>query len=288
MAETFKRRNHGSGHSYRLGDRKVPGVTTILNAGIPKTGLIGWAGSTVAEYVVDRLTAKDGHVLADDLVAELRAGAKYPIPPGLPRVKLAKELSFAPNRERDAGANKGGKVHDLAHQLATGATVEVPPELTGYVDAYLDWYHAWHPVDELAERPVLNRDAFYAGTFDLWCRIPGWGRCLIDYKTGRSGIYGETALQVAAYRYAEVYIDETGTEIPMPEVDHCLGVWFRPDGSWETYPLSAGPAEYRLFRYAYELAKFLDGPKLFGLEGEDAPVQLARGEPIFPTTEATA
>jgi hypothetical protein len=300
MAETFRRRNHGSGHSYRLGDRKVPGVTTILNAGIPKTGLIGWAGSTVAEYVVDRLTTKDGHILADDLVAELRAGAKYPIPPGLPRVKLAKELSFAPNRERDAGANKGGKVHDLAHQLATGATVEVPPELTGYVDAYLDWYHQWSPTGELAERPVLHREAFYAGTFDLWailsngdrclvCLRPDCtGRCLIDYKTGRSGIFGETALQVAAYRYAEVYVDDQGDEHPMPEVDHCLGVWFRPDSTWETYPLSAGPAEYRLFRYAYELAKFLDGPKLFGLEGEDAPVQLARGEPIFPTTEATA
>jgi hypothetical protein len=48
----------------------------------------------------------------------------------------------------------------------------------------------------------------YAGTGDLiaWLTVPGasvpssW---LLDVKTNRSGIYGETALQLAAYRYAE-------------------------------------------------------------------------------------
>ena len=303
MADQFKRRNHGSGHSYRLGDRKVPGVTKILGAGIPKVGLIGWAGSSVAEYVADRLTLKGDHVLADDLVRDLRATAKYPIPAGLPRTKIARELSFAPNRERDAGANKGQKVHDLAHQLAAGATVEVPPELTGYVDAYLDWSRTWEPRLELAERPVLHRGIFYAGTFDLWailrtatpdprCAVCGhagcMARCLIDYKTGRSGIFGETALQIAAYRYAEVYVDVAGDEQLMPDVDHCLGVWFRPDGTWETYPITAGPDEFRLFRYAYELAKWLAGPDLFGLEGEDPPVRSVIGPPIFPVAEAAS
>jgi hypothetical protein len=288
----FKRRNHGGGHSYWLGDRKVPGVTTILGAGLPKSGLIGWAGSTVAEYVVDRLTMRDGHILADDLIRDIRETAKYPIPSGLPRVKLAKELSFAPNRDRDTGALKGQQVHDIARQLAeVGEWTPKPGEehLEGYADALVDWWHQWDPSGlVLVERSVLHRSAFYAGTFDLYAEhCGGCGRCLVDYKAGRSGIFGETSLQVAGYRYAEVYVDDNGDEHPMPAVDRCLGVWLRPDGTHETYPLDAGPDEFRVFRYAYELAKWLVGPELFKLEG-DPPVRLVKGEPIFPTAQAAS
>jgi hypothetical protein len=295
-APTFKRHDHfgGQTHSYSEDGRKVPGVTTILNAGIPKSGLIGWAGSAVAEYVVDRLTLHvDAHgetrVVADDLIRDIRATAKYPVPPGLPRVKLAKELSFAPNRDRDAGALKGQQVHDIARHLAqTGEWTPGPTEehLEGYADALVDWWHQWDPAGlVLVERPVLNRGAFYAGTFDLIADLRGWGRCLVDYKAGRSGIYGETALQLAAYRYCDIYVDEAGDEQTMPIVNHCLGAWIRPDGSHETYELTAGHEEYRLFRYCYEVAKFLAGPDLFKLDG-DPPVRLVKSEPVSPRAEA--
>lgn len=298
--QAFKRRNHGSGHSYRLEGNKVPGVTTIIGAGLPKLGLIGWAGSAVAEYVVDRLELRDGHVYADQLLDDVRATAKYPIPPGLPRVKLAKELSFAPNRQRDAAAGKGGKVHDFAMALAQGEEVDVPDALVGYVDAYLDWRDLWQPAGELVEAPVLNRTVFYAGTPDLIARllgardsdIPGVclvcgtpdcpGVSLVDWKTGQSGIFGEVALQTVAYANAEVYIDDQGAEQAMPEIDHTLGVWLRPDRTHETYVLDSSPEVFRLFRYVYEVAKWMDGPKLFGLDGEDAPVRLAKSDPIQP------
>lgn len=301
MTAVFARRNHGQGHTYRLDDpdqpwgqrTKVPGVTSILNAGVPKPGLVGWASSSVAEYVVDRLKkGPDGQILADDLVRDIRAGAKYPVPAGLPRVKLAKELSFAPNRERDAGGLKGQQVHDIARTLAeTGewTPTGLDEHLEGYADAIVDWWHHWDPSGlVLVERSVLNRDAFYAGTFDLYAEgCGGRGRCLIDWKSGQSGIFGETALQLAAYRYADSYLDDAEVEQPMPEVDRCLGVWLRSDGTWETYELAAGPDMFRLFRYAYELAKFLTGPELFGLDG-DAPVRTAKSEPIFPTAHEAA
>lgn len=300
MTETtpeFVRRNQGKGHSYSLGGHRVPGVTSILSAGIPKPGLIGWASDATAEYVMDRLQIKGDHVLADELIDDLRRGAKWPIPPGLPRVKLSRELAFAPNRLRDAGAARGGKVHDLAMELATTGEADVPPELKGYVDAYLAWFAAWQPEAELSERPVLNRTLFYAGTFDLWClmrdvlrlgpcRVCGSADCkaqtLVDYKTGKSGIFGETALQVAGYRYAEIYVDDDGNEQPMPEVDHCLGVWLRSDGTYDTVPITAGETEFRLFRYVYEVAKWMAGPDLFKLEGETPEIRKVIGEPIHP------
>ena len=73
----------------------------------------------------------------------------------------------------------------------------------------------------------------------------------------------------------------------MPEVEACLGVWLRPDGTHETYELTAGHEQFRLFRYAYELAKFLEGPDLFGTEG-DAPVRQAMSEPLFPAATEEA
>jgi hypothetical protein len=300
--DRFVRRNYGKGHGYKLGDRKVPGVTRILQAGVPKPGLIGWASSTVAEYVVDRLTLVQGrngppHVVADDLIRDIRASAKFPIPDGLPRIKLAKELAWAPNRERDTGGAKGTRVHDIAQALAeTGEWTPAPDDehVEGYADAIVDWWQRWEPTGVLVERPVLHRSAFYAGTFDLVAEINAPAtvaadrvRAIVDYKAGRSGIFGETSLQVAAYRHAEIYVDAAGDERPMPAVDVALGVWLRPDGTHETYELDAGLNAFRLFRYAYELAKFLEGPDLFGLEG-DPPVRQALSEPLFPHAQKAA
>ena len=313
---SFVRRNYGQGHGYTADGVKVPGVTTIIDAGIPKGGLIKWAGDEVAEYVAELLEWRDGHLYADELLAEVRRIAKYPIPKGgYPRTKFMKELSFAPTRAKEAGGLRGTQVHAIAKILAeTGEWTPGPDEehLEGYGDALEAWWHTWNPGglpatenaasygSVLVERPVLNREAFYAGTFDLLatlldpqtasfclvCARPGClGRCLVDYKAGRSGIFGETALQLAAYRYAEIYLDHDLIERPMPEVDHCLGVWLQGDGLHETRPFTAGPEQFRTFRYVYETAKFLAAPDLFKYEG-DPPVREVRGLPIRPKEKA--
>ena len=41
---------------------------------------------------------------------------------------------------------------------------------------------------------------------------------LLDIKTS-SGVYGSTALQLTAYGNAEFYLDQDGTEQPMPTID---------------------------------------------------------------------
>ncbi|MBQ1163414.1 hypothetical protein KBZ21_36080, partial [Streptomyces sp. A73] len=64
--------------------------------------------------------------------------------------------------------------------------------------------------------------------------MPDGRRLICDYKTGRSGIWGETALQLAAYARAEVYLDEHGIEQPIPHEDGGLAVWLRADG-YDTY-----------------------------------------------------
>ena len=78
---------------------------------------------------------------------------------------------------------------------------------------------------------------------------------LMDLKTNRSGIFGETALQLAAYRFADVLLPAGGGEEPMPPVDGCAAIHVRGDG-YSLIPVTAGPTEHRLFLYAQQVAGF--------------------------------
>jgi hypothetical protein len=57
----------------------------------------------------------------------------------------------------------------------------------------------------------------YAGTFDAIVKDPKRGLGLLDWKSG-SGIYGETALQLAGYKTADWMVIDDADE-PMMRVD---------------------------------------------------------------------
>lgn len=269
----------GNGHSYTLDGVKVPGVTTILNKGIPKPALLNWAASTVANFVVDRLTLQqDGtevHVLADDLIEGIRqmnAASNYPknIPPtGLPRVALAQALGVAHYADRDAAGKRGTEVHRLAELLARGEEVAVPSELRGHVESYVRFLDEIAPADAILERVVVSRKWSYMGRLDLIAHLElpassefpnGFdGLALLDVKTTRSGIFSETALQLAGYRYAETMLSEDGlSEEPMPAVDGCFAVHVRADG-YSLIPVEVTPEEHRIFLYAKFVGEWLEG-----------------------------
>jgi hypothetical protein len=232
-----RRVNAGKGHAYKDADgRRVPGVTTILSDGLPKKALINWAGNATAEYAVDNW----------DLLAELKPSERL------------KKMQGGRYESRDAAANRGTAVHALAEKLIKGEEVEVPDALAGHVESYVRFLDEWAPEPVLVEAVVMSHKHGYAGTLDLIADIPGRGRVLMDIKTSRSGIFGETALQLCAYRYADVYLDETGdepVEKDMLEVDEVIAIHVRADG-YDLYPLTAGPAQLREFLYAREVARF--------------------------------
>lgn len=254
----IKRRNYGRGHGYALNGQKVPGVTTIINDGLPKPALMGWAAKTIAEYVADRLDQADGHVLADQLVDDLGELARTkgkPWPDKLSRTKLAELLKGIHYEDRDQAAKRGTEVHALAERLARGEEVDVPEPLTGHVDAYLAFLDDWQPTDAHLEVTVASVKHRYSGTLDMIATLPGLGRCLLDIKTSRSGPFGEVALQLAGYRYAEFAVID-GETVPMPDIDWCGVIWVRAD-DYDLYPFEAGPAEFRTFLYCQQVGMFL-------------------------------
>lgn len=229
----IKRVNRGRNHSYIDTDtgEKIPGVTSILSDGLAKPALINWAANTTAEYAVDRW---------DDLA------------PLGPSAKL-KELKAARYADRDAAANRGTEVHQLAERLSRGEEVTVPEALRGHVEACVGFLDEWDVQPVLIEAVVVSYTHRYAGTLDLVADLADGRRLLLDYKTARSGVFPDNALQLAAYRYADAYrADNTTPEQPLPEVDGCAVVHIRADG-YSLVPVEAGPAVFRTFLYAKQM-----------------------------------
>lgn len=260
------RKNTARGHYYIDEDtgERVPGVTTIQSDGLPKPALLNWAGTATADYAVDNW---------DEL-------AKLPLSERL------KKISGGRYEKRDAAANRGTAVHAMAERLTAGEKVTVPDELTGYVDSCVRF------LDEFDVRPVHVEVVVYSeknrhvGTVDLianvllpdmpeYAHIPrdddGYSLGLLDWKTSKSGIFGDVALQLVAYRHSESLITAAGEVIEMPEVDFTAGIHLTAKG-YSFVPLETGPDVYRDFLYVKEAARIVAG------------LRDLVGDPIVPPT----
>lgn len=231
----FRRRNYGRGHAYYLGDRKLDGVTTVISKGLPKPALVQWAANCAADLACDEW----------DTLAEL------------PLSERRKRLAKAPDVKRNAAAAKGTRIHALAEPLAHGKQVDVPPELAGHVESCVRFLDEWEPETAYSEFSVYHDRYLYAGTGDLIADMRGQ-RWLLDWKTSASGAYGDTAFQLAAYKYATHLLDtEPGAGdmvVKMPPVDQCGVVWLRGDG-YDVYPYHVDEAVFRQFLYIQQTAK---------------------------------
>lgn len=247
-AAPTRRVSHGKGHSYFLDGLKATGVTTALGEGFPKPALINWAARTTASYAVDHW----------DELAEENVTERY------------RRLEKARYADRDEAGNAGTQVHKLAQALATGDEVDVPEHLVGHVDSYLRFTEEWQPRETLHEAVVINRRYRYMGTLDVVAELADGRTWLLDWKTARSGVFAENALQLAGYRNAETYIGADGDEHPMPEVDQAGVVWLRADG-YDLYPLDTGEEQFRIFLYALGIARW---------RGEQYPDSTVIGESL--------
>lgn len=239
---TIRRRPYRNGHAYFDGDRKIPGVTTIIGAGLPKPALVDWAARTTAEYAGDHWDE-----LTDMTVSE--------------RIRTLTGARWETSR---AAMGRGTDIHHHAEQLATTGTTGVPEALLGPVTAYANWLRDFDVHTVAAELVVVNRTHGYAGTLDLIADIAGQ-RWLLDAKTGK-GVFPDAALQIAAYRYAEKCLEfnEDG-ERDMIQVDRTGVIHIGPD-TCRLIPVEVGPEQYRMFRYIQQVARW---PELSeGLIGE--------------------
>ena len=226
---------------------QVPGVTTLIGGGIPKPQLNPWYARMVAEFV-------DQNPLE---VERLRS-----LPPvqhhGRERSALVDALCKVPTSKRDDAAERGTAIHALAEKVVAGDEVAVPVEHDGEVTGYAELLDTWDITPVVIEGRGANATEWFAGTLDLIATSPHWeGVALVDLKTS-NGVYGETALQTAAYAKFEFYLDENGEERPMPKIERTFVAHITPFGT-DLHPLCTSPAEideaYRQFLCAAYITK---------------------------------
>jgi hypothetical protein len=242
----IRRIDRGKNHSYLIDNQPAIGVTTALSKGLPKPALPYWSAKRVAEHVVD-----------------MEPGALTKMLEDYGRNGTTALLKGVPWAERDAAAGKGTEVHKLAEKLIHGEQVDVPEYIAGHVASAVKFMDDWRPRPLLVEPVIASRRWLYAGTADLVAELPDGRRVLFDYKTSRSGIWPETALQLAAYRYADCYLAEdprdSDIEIPMAEVGitECAAVWVRADG-YDVLPLDTGLDVHQAFLHVAYVARVAD------------------------------
>lgn len=253
---SLQRINAGKGHWYKLDGKKADGVTTLIGDGLPKKALMYWSARTVAEYVADNADNVRGYMDTLD------------------RDQLVKLLKETPWAARDRAAVRGTQVHTLAEKLVTGEEVEIPEGLEGYVKACVDFLNDWQVQPVLVEATVASRRWRYAGTLDLVADVAGGTRGLFDYKTSESGIWPETILQQAAYRFADFYVDANGDEQPVADlgITAAFGVHLRSDG-YSVHPLPSDDRAFKDFLHVAWVARWLKGAK--ALVGDPAEVPSA-------------
>lgn len=248
------RKDNGRNHWYidlDTGDR-IPGVTGINSDGLPKKALINWAGNATAEYAIDHW----------DELSELAPSARL------------KKLQGGRYESRDEAANRGTQVHNMGERLIAGESVVVPDLLRPYVDSYVRFLDEFQLRARHVEALVYSVSHRYVGTFDIFGDIllpdmPEYEHlprdedgfvcnALIDAKTNRSGIFGETALQLAGYRFAEFMQPDPkdpDTAFPMPGVTWTGALWIRPNG-YSLIPVVADEQQHRAFLYVQQVGQW--------------------------------
>jgi hypothetical protein len=230
-----------------LAQGKVPGITGIIGV-LDKPALVGWAKRETAIAAIRNWRT----------VAQMVA--RYPPGDGdLQHHPAVGFLKATPGYQRDAAADIGTRVHAIAEAVQKGGRPVVADDVLPFAEAYIrDFLEPMKPKSHplYVEAMVYDSGASgltlpYGGTMDLFCEIDGetW---LLDFKTNKSGAYPETALQLAAGRFAE-FIGRPGDpkRYPVPKVDRCGVVWIRPEGA-QLIEYAATPQEQQAF-YACRL-----------------------------------
>lgn len=274
-------------------DVRLWSVTSLLDV-LGSEGLIFWACERVAEQAVawaDTLPQRlqeDGY---DQVVKQLRDSRFRARKDQLSDSKLGTCWHTAAEEYALSGARPTrDRLEQLVHAQAPDGFEAVEAEaqvLARMLDQFDGWLQRFQPRYTATEVCVYSPTYGYAGTTDAFLQLDDADgqpvRFIADYKStrkpwtrqGKAKVpYPDTALQLAAYRHAELaavwrprrteqfrrryYLlgeAERAMAVPVPEVDGALQVTVTPE--WcEAWPLRADHEVHRAFLHVLEVARF--------------------------------
>lgn len=231
---------------YHLPDgSKQMSVTTISEYGIPKPGLVHWAAIEVARCAIAHIPK----------LARLRGEAA--------REDAYQWLRRAAERKRDEAAEFGSLFHDYAEADVLGKPMPTPSkEMRPFIDALKRFLDDHQPTFHATEMVVARVGDRWAGRLDAYVTLPRYGDDLLilDWKSGRS-VYDEAALQLSAYRRAEVAWLADGTQVEPMQATGGVVVHVRPEkwddgkhGGYRLYRTDTSDQVYESFLAARDVA----------------------------------
>lgn len=205
----------------------APGVTSIVGM-LPKGFLSFWAAKMVAESAVENMGAVVSLAMND------KAGA-------------IDYLKNAPRRFTRQAGETGSAAHDIFERMARGQAMgRVHPDLRLYAEHFQEFLDEIQPEFLHLEETVWSDAHNYAGSFDAIAKIDG-ETVMVDWKTTRSGVHEDVALQLSAYSNADrIILSESGESIPVPEIDAAAVLHVRPE-SWKLVPVKHSPEMFETF-----------------------------------------
>lgn len=252
-------------------DLRMWSVTTLIGA-LDKPALVPWAALKTAEAAVDQndsLQWRLEHEGRDSAIDWLK-GARFRTGRGL---RSAKDLGTAVHRA-------------LEVKILTGRFRDEDkndPELKPFLRQIAMFLRDFRPAFIASEVTVYSEQYRYAGTADGFVELDGI-RFIFDLKTSREpydargnlkGPYPEAALQLAAYRYAELaavwrarqsevqkrryyLLNETerAMAVPVPEVDHGVILFVTPE-HYALHPVRCDEAIFDHFLATVDAARFV-------------------------------
>jgi len=187
-------------HMYFWDGAHVPSVTTIIRR-LDKPGLIQWAADMAVEYIAENVSAI----------------------PDWPQLLI--EARKAHSRKKDAAADIGTVLHDIAERIQEGkeATLDMVERLpvedqliaSNCAIALKEWMAAQRFGEAQLERRVFSRVHMYAGRCDRFGVIND-RLAVLDFKSGGAQVYTEAWLQLSAYEVA--LREELGINEPISHV----------------------------------------------------------------------
>jgi hypothetical protein len=214
-------------------------VTTALKA-LDKSGpLVGWATRETAAAAIRNLD------VLQTMVKESGAPAAQ------------KWLQTKPGYIKDTAADLGSRAHMLAEAIANGQEISAEDQENPKVRQYLRFIAEWEPQFVGVETMVVNFTEAYAGTADIWCRLPtdvdedSWQYelWLLDIKTGRS-TFPDMGLQLAALHHAEwtnaPEPNEPAMLIPSPKATR-FGILHLQDDKYDLIEYQVTDEDYQAF-----------------------------------------
>lgn len=231
---------------------KAPGVTSVIDM-VPKPFLQYWAAKVVAEEAVENAASWIG------LAMNGRKDAAIDV------------LKGSPRRVTKDAAQTGTDAHDLFERLALDLPVgRVHPELEPFVNHFREFLDQAQPEFLLVEESVWSDAHNYAGSFDAFAKVEG-ELIALDWKTTRSGVHAEVALQLSAYRHADYVLRKDKTKVPLPRTTGGAVLHVRPEG-WQLHPVKS---DAEVFDYFVHLRSVFDWIK--------ADSKAVVGDPIMGT-----